>query len=188
MPRDGRVVRARLQQAALDLFVEHGFDETTAAAIAERAGVTERTFFRHFTDKREVFFDGERELREVLTEAFAEIPPDLDAMPTLLAAFHAAVPLLERNRPLALARADVIRATPALLERELAKSVGLIDMLTEALEQRGVDRRAARFTAQVGKDLYGIAVRRWNETRSDDLHGEIDAAFAELRATAASLG
>src|SRR5262245_24240257 len=100
MPRSGEAARRRLKQAALELFSQHGFDQTPVEAIAARAGVTERTFYRHFADKREMVFDGETELRDLLVRAVAAVPHGTKPLPTLLAAFHETVPLFERNRPL----------------------------------------------------------------------------------------
>ena len=77
MPRDGEKVRRLLQRAALELYGERGYEETTAAEIAAKAGVTERTFFRHFADKREVLFDGETALADVLSRAVLEAPPEI---------------------------------------------------------------------------------------------------------------
>ena len=77
MPRSGAEARRRLREAALELYRERGFDQTTAAEIAERAGVNERTFFRHFPDKREVLFDGEADLRAALARAVTEAPAEL---------------------------------------------------------------------------------------------------------------
>ncbi|GAA3547050.1 TetR family transcriptional regulator [Amycolatopsis ultiminotia] len=174
-------MRKRLQEAALELYLERGYDKTTGADIAARAGVTERTFFRHFTDKREVFFDGEAELRELLTGAVAEVPPDTRPLPALRTAFHQAVPLIERNLPVTERRAPVIAATPALQERALTKTASLVAALTEALQARGVAEPLAALCAQVGMDTYSIAIRRWGADRTDDLHTHLDRAFTDLR-------
>ena len=125
MPRNGEQVHRRLQQAALELFRERGFDQTTAAEIAARAGVTERTFFRHFPDKREILFNGEASLRTALTNAVADAPADLEPLQALLFAFHAVEAMLEENRPFSEPRHQVIAAVPALRERELAKVAAL---------------------------------------------------------------
>src|ERR1700679_2432751 len=91
-------VRLRLQRAALELYAERGFDRTTTADIAALAGVTERTYFRHFPDKREVLFDGEAELLSALAGAVLAAPADLPPLPALLAAFLSVVPTFERDR------------------------------------------------------------------------------------------
>src|ERR1700757_4365985 len=99
MPRDREEVRRRLQLAALDLYRERGYEETTAAEIAAKAGVTERTFFRHFSDKREVLFDGEAVLKPALVQAVAAAPEKLGAWETLFWAFRSVEKLFIENRP-----------------------------------------------------------------------------------------
>ncbi len=137
MPRSGAEARRRLQQAALELYQERGFDQTTAAEIAARAGVNERTFFRHFPDKREVLFDGEADLRAALTRAVVEAPEGLEPFETLLYAFRKSAQNLENNRPFSEPRWKIIAVTPALRERELAKHASLTDAVAEALRLRG---------------------------------------------------
>src|SRR3954454_23851391 len=118
VPRSGAEARRRLQQAALELYRERGFDRTTTAEIAARAGVNERTFFRHFADKREGLFDGEAALRAELVQSVAEAPGGLPPLDVLLGAFRKAGRILEDNRPFSEPRLAVIAATPALRERE----------------------------------------------------------------------
>jgi len=187
MPRSGEEVRQRLQEAALELYLEHGFDQTTTGAIAARAGVTERTFFRHFADKREVFFDGEAELRDLLTGAVAAAPPGTKPLPALRAAFQAAVPLVVRNRPVAEPRFRVIAVTPALRERSLAKREAIVGALAEALRARGVDDGIALLCAQVAMDAFTVASRRWWEDSSVGLDEHVDRTFRDLRLAAAAL-
>jgi AcrR family transcriptional regulator len=187
VPRNGEEVRLRLQEAALELYLERGYDKTTTGDIAARAGVTERTFFRHFPDKREVFFDGEAELRELLTGAIAAVPGGVKPLPALRAAFHEAVALIERNRPVVERRAPVIAATPALRERALAKHAALVDALAGALRDRGVPGQAAALWAEVGMAAFASAVRRWGADRSEDLHAHLDRTFTELRLAAGAL-
>ncbi|WP_285632439.1 TetR/AcrR family transcriptional regulator [Actinoallomurus iriomotensis] len=187
MPRNRDAVRLRLQEAALDLYLERGYDKTTTGDIAAHAGVTERTFFRHFADKREVFFDGETELRDLLTDAVTAVPVGTRPLPTLRAAFHQVVPLIERNLPVTERRAPVIAATPALQERALAKSAALVATLTDALRARGVAEPLAALCAQVGMDTYSTAIRRWRADRTDDLHTHLDRAFTDLRLAANAL-
>ena len=187
MPRNGDEVRLLLQEAALELYLERGYDKTTTGDIAARAGVTERTFFRHFADKREVFFDGEAQLRDLLTGAVAAAPAGARPLPALRAAFHQAVPLIERNLPVTERRMPVIAATPALQERALAKSAALVAALAGALRARGVAAPLAALCAQVGMDTYSIAIRRWAADRTDDLHTHLDRAFTDLRLAANAL-
>ncbi len=105
MPRSGAEARIRLREAALELYLENGFDATTTAQIAERAGVTERTYFRHFADKREVLFNGTDELTEVMTAAIAHAPAEASPLDLVLDAYTAAVPLYVAGRPVAERRA-----------------------------------------------------------------------------------
>lgn len=188
MPRSGKVVRERLRQAALELFDEHGFDQITAERIAARAGVTERTFFRHFTDKREVVFEGNAQLHENLTRALAAVPVHLEPLPAIRAAFHELVPAIERNRPTTELGARVIAVTPALRERQLAKWAAIVTLLTDALTARGVDTRTAETGGQVGANICAIALRRWMNDSSAGLDAELDGAFHELHEVADTLG
>lgn len=187
MPRSGEAARQRLLEAALELFIERGFDQTPVEAIAARAGVTERTFYRHFPDKREMFFDGETELRDLLVRAVAAVPAGQKPLPTLRAAFHESVPLFERNRPHTERGVHLIAETPALQERSLAKRALLIEALTEALQARGVDARTAPLCAQVGMDTFAVAAERWMKDASVTLHDNLDLAFRELRLATAPL-
>lgn len=184
MPRDGRVVRDRLERAALELFTEHGYDRTTTAQIAARAGVTERTYFRHFPDKREVLFASEQVLRTVTSQALTDVPADLEPLPALQRGCHGVVPLIVRNRALAELRAPIIIATPALLEREHAKAAALVDLVARALEERGVSKGTALLCARIGMDTFSTAIRRWS-TEPVDLHTTVDETFDELRALTA---
>ena len=141
MPRNGEDARRRLQQAALELFLERGYEQTTASEIAARAGVTERTFFRHFPDKREVLFDGQLTLKAALTGAIAEAPETLQPLEILLWVFRSLEQPLEDNRSFVVPRQQVIAGTPALQERELAKTAALTEDMALALRQRGVGER-----------------------------------------------
>src|SRR6202035_2298884 len=82
--------RGRLEQAALELYLERGFEQTTVAEIAKRAGLTERTFFRHFADKREVLFSGAGALEELLVSAVAGAPESSAPMAAVAAGLEAA--------------------------------------------------------------------------------------------------
>ena len=109
----------------VELFLERGFDAVTAAEIAARAGVTERTYFRHFPDKREVLFDGERSLTEWVTEALASVPADVPLWPAIRRTVDLIVPRLEANRPDSDRLAAIVAATPALRERAVSKEARL---------------------------------------------------------------
>ena len=186
MPRSGEPARRRLQQAAVELFCERGYDQTTTAEIAARAGVTERTFFRHFPDKREVLFDGQGILREALTVAIAEAPVTLQPLEVLCWAFHSVERLLEDNRPFSLPRQQVIDHAPALQERELAKVAALAEALALALRQRGVNKRLAALAAQTGMATFRYAVASWFADPAGGLGTHLDRAFDELDGLASS--
>src|ERR1700737_3268711 len=100
----------RLEQAALKLYGERGFEQTTVAEIAKRAGLTERTFFRHFADKREVLFAGARELQELLVSAVASAPDPATPIAAVAAALEAAGALLQERRQSARQRQTIIAA------------------------------------------------------------------------------
>lgn len=174
-------LRTRLQQAALALFRERGYDKTTAAAIAERTGVTERTFFRHFPDKREVLFDGEAILGAALTKGLANAPAGLGPLDALFAAFQSVVELLEQNRPFSKPRHDVIASTPALHEREIAKLHALTDVLASALKERGVPELSAALAARIGMAAFAHATIAWLEDPHPGLSERIDLSYRELK-------
>jgi len=185
MPRKGDV-RARLQEAALDLYGERGFEKTTTAQIAERASVTERTYFRHFADKREVLFDGEAKLDAALTRAMVDVPSELGPLSALRRAFLAVEGLLAENRSVAGPRHAVIERTPALRERELAKVAALTHKLAALLQGRGVAAQPAMLAAQVGMAAFTQAAVRWLEASEQPFAAELEEAFDALRRLAAS--
>lgn len=187
MPRSGAEARRRLQQAALELYRERGFDQTTAAEIAARAGVNERTFFRHFPDKREVLFDGEADLRASLMQLVAEAPDGLEPFEVLLWAFRKSARNLENNRPFSEPRLKIIAVTPALRERELAKHASLTDAVAEALRQRGVVDGLATLAARTGWTTYQHAVQAWIDDPAQRLDVYLLRAFDDLRALSAPI-
>jgi AcrR family transcriptional regulator len=182
MPRSGEKVRRRLQQAALELYRKRGFDQTTTAEIAAKAKVTERTFFRHFADKREVLFDGETTLRAALEQSVRESPDELSPLQTILRALRSIVPIVEKNRPFLEPRAQTIAANPALRERELAKVAALVDTLATALRARRVGDRSATLAAQVGMAAYAHGARAWRDHPSRSLDRLVVQAFDDLEA------
>ncbi len=185
MVRRGDDVRGRLQQAALELYGERGYERTTTAEIAARAGVTERTFFRYFPDKREVLFDGEATLRLALITAIAATPAALGPLGTLLTAFRTTEAMIEANRPFAEPRHRVIAATPALHERELAKMASLTSALTTALRERGVCEGVAVLAAHAGMAAFIQAVLASLEEPTLSLGKQLDRTFRDLRALVA---
>jgi AcrR family transcriptional regulator len=186
MPRSGEKVRRRLQQAALDLYGERGYELTTAAEIAAKAGVTERTFFRHFADKREVLFDGETLLSDILNSALRDAPAELGPWDALFRAFRAAEHLFVENRPFAEPRHRVIASSPALQERALAKTRSLIAGLASGLRERGVPDHEAMLAAQMGMAALSHAVACWFDDGSSDLGDHLVQAFRKVRDLSAS--
>jgi AcrR family transcriptional regulator len=181
MEKPGSNARVRLQKAAVELFRERGYDRTTAAEIAGRAGVTERTFFRHFPDKREVLFDGQAVLVEALTASIADAPTELGPLDTLFRAFQSVTTLLEDNRPFSKPRQQVISATPALHERELAKLEALSDALALALRARGVPDLPAALAARAGMASFAHATLAWLEDDQPGLAERLDLAERALK-------
>ncbi|MFD9701860.1 TetR/AcrR family transcriptional regulator [Lentzea sp. NPDC059081] len=176
--------RGRLERAALDLFTHQGYDRTTVAQIAQRANLTERSFYRWFTDKREVLFAGD-ELERCVLSAIEEVPAGTAALPTLIRAF-AAVPTVIRPRDFLLERAAVIAANPPLQERELVKLASLAEALVAALERRGCDERTARLATDVGCAVLRSATRQWIADDRADFVELLTSAHADLLAVAAT--
>jgi AcrR family transcriptional regulator len=175
--------RGRLEQAALDLYRERGFDQTTVTEIAERAGLTERTFFRYFTDKREVLFWGQERLRELYVRTIETAPESTAPIDTVVLALEAAVPVFHERRELARQRQAVIDANPGLQERELLKRAALAAAVTEALRKRGVADPVASLAADVGVIAFKTAFARWvNSPDEPDLSQLIREALDQLKA------
>ena len=147
-------IRTRLQRAAVELFQERGFESVTAAEIAQRVGVTERTFFRHFADKREVLFDGESALLDLLSRSIGAAPPDAAPVDVLFASFRETLPLLRANRSFSVPRQAIISATPGLRERELAKHAHLADALAGLLRARGTEEMRASLAAHTSMTAF----------------------------------
>ena len=181
MPRNGAEVRKRLQWAALELFRERGYEETTAAEIAAKAGVTERTFFRHFPDKREVLFDGDTVFIEALKTAIRDAPAVLGPWDTLFHAFDSVKHIFIQNRPFTEPRQRVIAMSPSLQERAMAKTRLLTTAVASALCERGLAAPLANLTAQMGMATLGHGVAAWFNDGSIDLGEHIVRAFQEAR-------
>ena len=187
MPRSGEDARRRLRNAALELFRERGYDATTTAEIAARAGVTERTFFRHFPDKREALFDGEEAFRAALAEAVVSAPQDLDPMSALRFSFRSIEQTLLDNRAFSGPRAAIIAGSPALQERVAMKTAGLIAALAEALRRRGVDAPLAFLAAQTAMAAFSYAASAWLEEPKSGLDAHLTRAFDQLHALSSTL-
>jgi AcrR family transcriptional regulator len=182
--------RGRLEQASLELYVERGFDQTTVAEIARRAGLTERTFFRHFADKREVLFWGAGALQELLVSRVAEAPDSAAPIDAVGAALEGAGAVMQEGPERARLRQSVIAANPELRERELIKLASLASAMADALRRRGVADPAAGLAAEAGIAAFRIAFELWiNDSGQRDLPRVIRESLDELRSvTAAGAG
>ncbi|MGH3197199.1 MAG: TetR family transcriptional regulator [Streptosporangiaceae bacterium] len=178
--------RGRLEQAALELYVERGFEQTTVAAIANRAGLTERTFFRHFADKREVLFWGAGALQELLVSTVASAPDSAPPIAAVAAALEVAGAALQEGGERARRRQVVIAANPELQERELIKLASLASAMAGALRRRRVSDPAASLTAEAGIAVFKVAFGRWiSDTGQRDLPRLIRESLDELKAVTA---
>ena len=178
--------RNRLEQAALDLYSARGFEQTTVAEIAARAGLTERTFFRHFADKREVLFGGAKVLEELLVEKVAAAPDELTPLDAVAAALGAAEAVFPERRESSRQRQSIIAATLELQERDLMKLEALSAALAGALRGRGVNDPVASLAAAAGVAVFRAAFEDWLEERDRrDFRELVQDALGELRAVTA---
>ncbi|MGD0386154.1 MAG: helix-turn-helix domain-containing protein [Solirubrobacteraceae bacterium] len=176
----------RLAQAAMELYSERGFEQTTVAEIAARAGLTERTFFRHFADKREVLFAGADALAEAVVTAVASAPGSAAPIAAAAAGVEAAGQLLQERRDYARRRQAVIAANAELRERELIKLASLAAAIAEALRSRGVEDPAASLAAEAAIAAFRVAFERWtSRTGGSDLPRLIRDSLDRLRAVTA---
>jgi AcrR family transcriptional regulator len=182
--------RGRLERAALALFVEHGYDATTVAQIADRAGLTKSTFFRHFADKREVLFGGQDMLTELFSDAVRTAPPSATTAGCLAAALESAAAAFTPDRhDLAPQRRAVIAANSELQERELLKRARLASAMADALRVRGADDTTARLAAEMGVLAFSTAYARWAAPDNRQPFAQIaHAALRDLQARATTLG
>ena len=181
--------RERLETAALDLFTENGYEETTVAQIADRAGLNRATFFRHFADKREVLFGGEDVLAGLFGDAIGAAAPDATLTECLHAAFAAAgVAMTPQQRAKAARRVLVVGANTELQERGLLKHARIARSVSAALRLRGTDELTARLGAEVAMLAFSIAVERWLKADHDEpfpVHAA--TALSDLQARVAGL-
>ena len=173
--------RRRLEEAALALYAERGFDHTSVAEIAERAGLTERTFFRHFTDKREVLFSGAGALQELFVSAVASAPEGATPLEAVSEALAAAGAVLQQRGDYPRQRQSIILASAELRERELIKLATLAGALAEALRERGVGDPAAALVAEIAIAVFKTSFERWvAEGNRRDLVDLMRESLAEL--------
>lgn len=181
----------RLQAAALELFATRGFEQTTTAEIAQAVGLTERTFFRHFSDKREVLFHGQDQFVQVFLDGVDAVPLDARPLAVIASALQAAASFFpDERRSHSRTRQTVIEKNPALQERELHKLAGLAIAVGEALRRRGVSEPAATLAAECGATVFGVAFAQWirqGEKRSfPDIAADVLAELQNLTSATAS--
>ena len=177
----------RLTKAAITLFEEQGYDETTVAEIAEAAGLTKRTFFRYFSDKREVLFNGSRELQDRWIGGIEAAPPDATPMAAVRAGLDGVAELFAGRHPFARMRSRIIAANPELQERELIKLQALADAIKTALIDRRVSVNAAILASQAGVTVFHVAFARWVEQADPAAFRQlIDESLQELRSVTAA--
>lgn len=187
MPRWEPGARERFEAAALDLFVTQGYEQTTVAEIAAKAGLTERTFYRHFTDKQEVLFGGGDNLRSMLTAEIAAAPAAMHALQAVTQAFMVVADLYFAGRePYVRMRQAVIDANPSLQERELQKLAAMSSAVDSTLRERGITSRSASLAAESGTSVFKIAFAAWLEQgNTSPLSNLIAQTANDLRAIAA---
>ncbi|GGP53480.1 TetR/AcrR family transcriptional regulator [Saccharothrix coeruleofusca] len=182
----------RLVVAAVDLFTEQGYDATTVAQIAERAGVTKSTFFRHFSDKRELLVAGQETLSRLLAEGIAEAPANASPLEAVAAGLERASSAMgPANRELGPRLKVAVAASTELQERDALKSVGLAAAMTTALVARDIPEPTAHLAAELGVLAFKRGYAQWSEQDRDDGRGLAHHALAaldDLRAATASLG
>lgn len=160
--------RQRLERAALDLFTEQGFGQTLVPQITSRAGLTTRTFFRHFADKREVLFGYETDFPELVAQLVARAPRSLSPMQLIAHGLHTvAAQRFDGNQDVLRIRHHVITTDEGLREREMRKDAALAAAIADALRDRGTDELAATLTADLAVTVLRIAVTRWLSVSDD---------------------
>jgi AcrR family transcriptional regulator len=151
----------RLEEAALELFAERGFEQTTVEDIATRAGLTKRTFFRHFSDKREVLFAGGDDFKDFFVASLAEAPASATPMEAIASCLQEVATAFDGSRDHARQRHLVIAANAELQERELVKLASVADGLAATLRARGVAEPTASLAADTGIAVFRNAFERW---------------------------
>jgi AcrR family transcriptional regulator len=180
--------RGRLEKAAMELFEERGYASTTVEHIAARAGLTERTFFRYFADKREVLFSGSQELERAMVASVGSAPEEMAPLDAVIGAVEAAGAALQARRDLRYVRLryGLVVEHAELRERELIKLSSLATAITKALHARGVDEPAASLAAEAGMAVFKVGFERWvGGKRPGDCAACIRAAADVLKAIAA---
>jgi AcrR family transcriptional regulator len=179
VPRDRGDVRRRLQEKAVELFLRKGYEATTALEIAAGVGVTERTFFRYFPDKRDVLFDEEK-LHAGLGAAIASAPAEAGPLGMVSWAFSSIAPMFENNRPISEPAQTIIAQTAALQERQLTKTAAVTQSIAAALARRDIAQPVANLAAAAGMAVAAHALQMWFRDPSLPLVARFETAFGQL--------
>jgi AcrR family transcriptional regulator len=173
--------------AAIELFDEQGYEATTVAEIAERAGLTKRTFFRYFSDKREVLFSGSHELQRLWLEGLAAAPAEASPLAIVTAGLDPVAEMFTERHDFARIRAQIIEANPELQERELIKLQNLAAAIKGALVERDVSANAAMLAAQAGVTVFHVAFAHWVQQNDPTAFRRLmDESLDELRSVTAA--
>lgn len=179
--------KGRLEQAALDLFQERGFEQTTVAEIAERAGLTERTFFRYFADKREVLFGSQSRFQDIVVNAIVSQPDTATPINMIIAALDVLAATISDRLEFVRQSQAIIATNPELQERELLKRATLISALAQAMQERGISEQTANMTIEIGMVAYKAAFVRWfNGTSERTLPQLLQDSLEELKSVLTS--
>lgn len=178
--------QGRLIQSAMELYSERGYEQTTVAEIAQKAGLTERTFFRYFPDKREVLFFGSERLGHAMAEAIERAPADAAPIDAVQAALESVTAFFTDNRSHAQRRQAVINANRELQERERNKLAALAAAMATALQRRGVKEPTATLAAEMGVAIFKIAFERWlDDPQERDSTYFVRESLDEMKAVSA---
>lgn len=185
MPRWTDGAAERLQEAALSLFVERGYDQVTVAEIAQRAGLTRRSFFNHFADKREIFFAGAADFQADVVRHVVAAPASMGALDAAVAALTGAGLQLARYASSARDVRAIIASSNELQERELKKQASVARAVSDALQDRHVEPRSAKLTAGAAVSAFTVAFDDWVQRPTADFPDLMRQAVLDLRAALA---
>lgn len=179
----------RLEQAALKLFLEQGFAETTVPQIAARAGLTTRTFFRHFADKREVLFAGDESVPTFVKQQMAQAPSAVRPVPLILSQLSPfAETVFGHRRDILRQRQRIISTDQGLRERELQKMATLRASIVDGFVQRGTDELTASLVADLAMVVLSTALAQWlNSDESTPLTSVVAKVLAAFQSLASEV-
>jgi AcrR family transcriptional regulator len=178
--------KGRLQEAAMALFIERGYDAVTVADIAQRAGLTKRTFFNHFADKREVIFAAADEFEASIVETLTHADPGLDPLAAVVQAYTQGAAMIVDYPELVRAREALVASSQELQERDLMKMASLTAKIAAVLLDRGISPRDAQFVAQAGASIFTTAIAAWAADPARGLEQAMQEALSGLRAAVGS--